>query len=64
VPVFVLDSALNDVLPTDEDPIPPKGNPHPDGANGIFEDLGPGQFEDVGDLQDIQQGNENQGLEV
>jgi hypothetical protein len=54
MPVFVLDSALNDVLPADEDPIPPNGNPHPDGANGIFEDLGPGQFEDVGDLQDIQ----------
>jgi hypothetical protein len=64
VPVFVLDSALNDVLPADEDPILSNGNPHPDGENGIFENFGPGQFEDVGNLQDIQQGNENQGLEV
>jgi hypothetical protein len=29
VPVFVLDSNPNDVLPGDEDPIPPNGNPHP-----------------------------------
>jgi hypothetical protein len=29
VPVFVLDSNPNDVLPVDEDPIPPNGNPHP-----------------------------------
>jgi hypothetical protein len=54
VPVFVLDSTLNDVLPAVEDPIPPNGNPHPDGANGIFENFGLGQFEDVGDLRDIQ----------
>jgi hypothetical protein len=58
--VFVLDSALNDVHPADEDPIPPNGNPHPDGEKKIFEN----QFEDVGDLQDIQLGNEDQGLEV
>jgi hypothetical protein len=58
--VFVLDSALNDVHPADEDPIPPNGNPHPDGEKKIFDN----QFEDVGDLQDIQLGNEDQGLEV
>jgi hypothetical protein len=63
VPVFVLDSNPNDVLPGDEDHIPPNGNPHP-GINQQTDVDHQGHFEDVGDLQDIQQANIDQGWQV
>jgi hypothetical protein len=56
VPVFVLDSNPNDVLPGDEDPIPHNGNPHPEVNQQMDEDH-PWHFEDVGDLQEVQQAN-------
>jgi hypothetical protein len=63
VPVFVLDSNPNDVLPGDEDLIPPNGNPHP-GINQQMDVDHQGHFEDVGDLQDVQQANVDQGWQV
>jgi hypothetical protein len=60
VPVFVLDSHPTDILPADEDPILPNGNPHPEVPIQVGEEENadlPGHFEDVGDLQDIQQNN-------
>jgi hypothetical protein len=63
VPVVVLDSNLNDVLPSDEDPIPPNGNPHLD-EDHQPEDDQPSHFEDVGDLQGVQQENIDQGWEA
>jgi hypothetical protein len=56
VPVFVLDSHLNDIEPADEDQIPPNGNPHPDNLhfNANPGDHPQGQFEDVGDLDQVQ----------
>jgi hypothetical protein len=66
VPVFVLDSHLNDIEPADEDQIPPNGNPHPDNLhfNANPGDHPQGQFEDVGDLDQVQQENVNHGWEV
>jgi hypothetical protein len=29
MPVFVLNSHNNEIIPTDEDPVPDDGNPHP-----------------------------------
>jgi hypothetical protein len=52
VPVFVLDSNPNDVLPGDEDLIPPNGNPHT-GINQQMDVDHQGHFQDVGDLQDV-----------
>jgi hypothetical protein len=52
VPVFVLDSNPNDVLPGDEDLIPPNGNPHPR-INEQMDVDHQGHFEDVGDLQEV-----------
>jgi hypothetical protein len=54
--VFVLDSHLNDIEPADEDQIPPNGNPHPDNLhfNANPGDHPQGQFEDVGDLDQVQ----------
>jgi hypothetical protein len=59
----VLDSNPNDVLPGDEDLIPPNGNPHP-GINQQMDVDHQGHFEDVGDLQDVQQANIDQGWQV
>jgi hypothetical protein len=63
VPVFVLDSNSNDVLLGDEDPIPHNGNPHPEVNQQMDEDH-PGQFEDVGDLQEVQKANLDQGWQI
>lgn len=73
VPVFVLSSHQNDVWAADEDQIPPNGNPHP--INGHFLNVNqnqnqnqgnpfPGFFENVGDLNNIQQENVNHGWEM
>jgi hypothetical protein len=59
----VLDSTPNDALPEDEDLIPPNGNPHPE-INQQMDVDHQGHFEDVGDLQVIQQANVNQGWQV
>ena len=63
VPVYILNSQPTDVPPTDEDPIPPDGNPHP--VNGLFF---PGNhqephpiFEDVNDVLEVNQANLNEG---
>jgi hypothetical protein len=63
VPVFVLESNPNDVLPGDEDLIPPNGNPHL-GINQQMDVDHQGHFEDVGDLQDVQQANIDQGWQI
>jgi len=61
--VYVLDSQQKDVLPTDEDPIPPNGNQRP-----VLDTHGPLQvpphFEHVNDLNDIQQANIDEGCEL
>lgn len=65
VPVYVLSSQQNEGIPADEDPVPPDANPHP--INGPFfpgnQPEGPGFFEDVGDLNEIQQNNIDHGWE-
>lgn len=64
VPVFVLNSQHNNVDEADEDHIPPNGNPHPEHAHFQFANQGnhgQGNFEDVGDLDEVQQMNEDQG---
>jgi hypothetical protein len=63
VPVFVLDSNPNDVLPGDKDPIPPNGKPHLVINQQMDEDH-QGHFEDVGDLQEVQQANLDQGWQI
>jgi hypothetical protein len=63
VPVFVLDSNPNDVLPGDEDPILHNGNPHPVVNQQMDEDHQE-HFEDVGDLQEVQQANLDQGCQI
>jgi hypothetical protein len=63
VPVFVLDSNPNDVVPGNEDPIPPNGNPHPVVNQKMDEDHQE-HFEDVGDLQEVQQANLDQGWQI
>lgn len=69
VPIFVLSSQLNDVGAGDEDQIPPNGNPHL--VNGFFLNVNgnqgnqvPGFFEDVGDLNQVQQENLDHGWEL
>lgn len=68
VPVFVLNSHQTDALAADEDQIPPSGNPHPVNAHFLNEDKQGNQFprffEDVGDLNEVQQGNIAQGWEM
>jgi hypothetical protein len=59
----VLDSNPNDVLPGDEDLIPPNGNPYP-GINQQMDVDHKGHFEDVGDLQDVQKANIDQGWQI
>lgn len=55
VPVFILGSQLNDVLAGDEDQILPNGNPHPQNDHFVHSaDQGPGFFEDVGDLDQVE----------
>jgi hypothetical protein len=63
VPVFVLDSNPNDVLPGDEDPIPLNGNTHP-GINQLMDVDHQEHFEDVEDLQEVQQANLDQGWQI
>jgi hypothetical protein len=64
VPVYVLDSKHNDVLLTDEDPIPPNGNRrHVLGTHGPQQQVPP-HFEHVNDLNDIQQANIDRGCEL
>jgi hypothetical protein len=68
VPVFVLSSNPTDDFPGDEDQIPPNGNPHPVNPHFLHQ-MNPqgenlGFFEDVGDLDNIQQDNIDQGWEV
>jgi hypothetical protein len=73
VPVFILSSHQNDVVAGDEDPIPANGNPHPEAGqpqnnmdNHPFQEDDnqiQGHFEDVGDLNEVQQENINQGWE-
>jgi hypothetical protein len=65
--VFVLDSHPIDILPADEDPIPANGNPHPEVPMQVGEEENvdlPRHFEDVGDLEEIQQNNIDQGWEA
>lgn len=69
VPIFVLSSQPTNEFAADEDQIPPNGNPHP--VNGHFlndnQNQGnqfPRWFEDVGDLNNIQQDNVDQGREM
>lgn len=67
VPIYVLSSQHTDVLGGDEDQIPPNGNPHPENAHFLNENLNAGNqgfFEDVADLAEVQQGNVDQGWEV
>jgi hypothetical protein len=68
VPVFVLNSAQNDVMAGDEDPVPGNGNPHPvhlqqnvnnGNGNPIL-----GFFEAVQDLDEVQQANVDHGWEL
>jgi hypothetical protein len=68
VPVFVLSSNPTDEFPGDEDQIPPNGNPHPVNPHFLHQ-MNPqgenlGFFEDVGDLDNIQQENIDQGWEA
>jgi hypothetical protein len=63
VPVFVLDSNPNDVRTGDEDLIPPNGNPHPRIHQQMDVDHQE-HFEDVGDLQEVQQANLDQGWQI
>jgi hypothetical protein len=62
--VFVLNSNLNDVLPDDEDQIPPNGNPHPVNVQPKNNDHNPSNFEDVCDMDHVHQENVNYGWEV
>jgi hypothetical protein len=66
--VFVLSSNPTDDLPGDEDQIPPNGNPHPVNPHFLHQ-MNPqgenlGFFEDVGDLDNIQQDNIDHGWEA
>jgi hypothetical protein len=68
VPIFVLNSAQNDVMAGDEDPVPGNGNPHPEHpqqneGNGNGNQF-PGFFEAVQDLDEVHQENVNQGWEL
>jgi hypothetical protein len=68
VPVFVLNSAQNDVMVGDEDPIPGNSNPHPEHpqqneGNGNGNQF-PGFFEAVQYLDEVHQENVNQGWEL
>jgi hypothetical protein len=63
VPVFVLDSNPNDVFPGDEDPIPRNGNLHLV-INLQMDEDHQEHFEDVGDLQEVQQANLDQGWQI
>jgi hypothetical protein len=68
VPVFVLSSNPTDEFPGDEDQIPPNGNPHPVNPHFLHQ-MNPqgdnlGFFEDVGDLDNIQQDNIDHGWEA
>jgi hypothetical protein len=63
MPVFVLNSDLNDVMPGDEDQIPPNGNPHPENAQHEHDHI-PSIFKDVGDLNHVHQENVNHGWEA
>lgn len=66
--MFVLNSRATHEFGADEDELPPNGNPHP--ANPHFlnqqnhNGQAPGFFEDVGDLNEVQQENINEGWEV
>jgi hypothetical protein len=60
----VLNSNLNDVLPDDEDQIPPNGNPHPVNVQPKNNDHNPSNFEDVCDMDHVHQENVNYGWEV
>lgn len=66
VPVYVLSSQLNDIDPADEHLIPPNGNPHPEQVqqHDVNHNHMQGIFEDVGDLNQVQQDNANQGWHV
>jgi hypothetical protein len=66
VPIFVLNNQQNDILPGDENQIPPNGNPHLENGQFNLNYVDPllGFFEDVGDVQEVQQENENQDWEM
>lgn len=63
MPVYVLFSRTNEKMGVDDDQIPPDGNPHP--INGpFFTGVQPdylGFFEDVGDLNEINQNDIDHG---
>jgi hypothetical protein len=68
VPVFVLNSAQNDVMAGDENTILGNGNPHPEHpqqneVNGNGNQF-PGFFEAIQDLDEVHQENVNQGWEL
>ena len=65
VPVFVLNSQFNDVGAVDVDLVPPNGNPHP--VNGHFlqnQNQNQGWFDDLGDLDQVEQANIDEGWEA
>lgn len=69
IPIFVLSNQGNEVWATDEDQIPSHGNPHPLhghqlNGNGNQGNQFPGFFEDVGDLEQVQQENMMHGWEM
>jgi hypothetical protein len=55
VPIFVLNNQQNDILPGDENQIPPNGNSHLENGQFNLNHVDPllGFFEDVGDVQEV-----------
>jgi hypothetical protein len=58
--VYILNSKDNEIIPSDEEPIPDDGNPHHFPGNHP-ENQNQDMFDNIQDLNEVQQANEDEG---